>query len=205
MSSGGGSCKCPACDSACEGSWRWSASSALRRCSLRLRRRRERLGAGIALARAEMPYRNAKLMHDRLAEAAVNEYAEGIFRRELAAVDNEVERAEDQLNVATNAPPDWAERIRAKGYLLLVKGSALTRELNVKKAAVYVEQARSKRHVPDGLHQLVKILEELNDRVAKARGRRSRPGRRPTNGPRRRGLASSRRRSWDANSRAFRA
>ncbi len=114
-----------------------------------------------------MPYRSAKLARER-AEDAVNEYAEGIFRRELAAVEDEVKRAEDQLRVATNAPPDWAEQIRAKGYLLFVNGPAHTRELSVKKATFEVEQARSKRHVLE-YYTRVKTLEELNDRVAKAR------------------------------------
>jgi hypothetical protein len=129
--------------------------------------RRERLRSEIAVSRAEMPYRSAKLACER-AVAAVNEYAEGTFRREMAAVDDEVKRAEDRLRVATNAPPDWAERIRAKGYLLLVKGPAHARELNVKKAAFEVEQARSKKHVLEN-YTKVKTLEELNDRVAKAR------------------------------------
>ena len=102
------------------------------------------------------------------AEAAVNEYAQGTFRRELAAVEDEVKRAEDQLRIATNAPPEWAEQIRAKGYLLYVKGPALTRELNVKKATFEVKQARSKRHVLED-YTRVKTLAELNDRVARAR------------------------------------
>ena len=129
--------------------------------------RRERLRSDIALSRAEMPYRSAKLARER-AEAAVNEYAEGIFRRELAAVEYEVKRAEDQLRVATNAPEDWAERIRAKGYLLFVKVPTHAWELYIKKAVFAVEHARSKRHVLENYTKL-KTLAYLNDRVAKAR------------------------------------
>jgi hypothetical protein len=129
--------------------------------------RRERLRSDIALPRAEMTYRSAKLVRER-AEAAVDEYAEGTFRRELAAVEDEVMRAEDQLRVATDAPPDWAERIRAKGYLLLVNSSAHARELNIKKAVFAVEEARSKRHILEN-YTKVKTLKELNDRVAMAR------------------------------------
>ena len=92
----------------------------------------------------------------------------GRFEEELAAVEDEVKRAEDQLRVASNAPLEWAEQIRAKGYLLYVKGPALTRELNVRKATFEVEQARSKRHILEN-YTKVKTLEELNDRVVKAR------------------------------------
>ncbi len=55
----------------------------------------ERLRSGIALSRAEMPYRSAKWRATR--RGAVKEYAERILRRELAAVEDEVKRAEDQL------------------------------------------------------------------------------------------------------------
>jgi HlyD family secretion protein len=129
--------------------------------------RRERLRCDIALSRAETPYRSAKLARER-AEAAVYEYAEGTFRRELAAVEVEVKQAEGQLRVATNAPPDWAERIRAKGYLLFVTSYAPSRKLNIKKAVFAAEQARSKRQVLEK-YTKVKTLKELNDRVAKSR------------------------------------
>jgi hypothetical protein len=56
--------------------------------------RSERFRSDIALARTEMPYRSAKLTRER-AESAVNEYAEGAFRLELAAAEDEGKRAED--------------------------------------------------------------------------------------------------------------
>jgi hypothetical protein len=127
---------------------------------------RERRRGEIALSRAEAAYRIATLERER-AEAAVKGFTEGAFRRELAAVEDEVKRAEDQLRIATGAPPDWAEQIRAKGYLLFVP-STHDRELNINKAAFAVQQARSRRHVLQG-YTKIKTLEELNERVAKAR------------------------------------
>jgi hypothetical protein len=146
---------------------RWLVASAGIVAVLVAIERWERLRSNIALSRAEMPYRSAALAREA-AEAAVSEYAEGKFRRELAAVEDEIKRAEDQLRVATNAPPDWAERVQAKNYLLFVKGPAHARELNIKNAIFVVEQARSKKHVLEN-YTKVKTLEELNDRVVKAR------------------------------------
>jgi hypothetical protein len=150
--------------------WRWLVASVAVISILAVLaalERRERRRGEIALSRAEEAYRVASVARER-AEAAVKEYTEGTFRRELAAVEDEVKRDEDQLRIATEAPPDWAEQIRAKGYLLLVKGSVHTREMSIKKATFAVEQARSKKRVLES-YTRVKTLEELNDRVAKAR------------------------------------
>jgi hypothetical protein len=129
--------------------------------------RRDRVRIDMAVSRAEIPYRSAKVARER-AEAAVIEYAEVVFRCELAAAEDEVKRAEDQLMVATNAPADWDEQIRAKGYLLFVKGPDHAREFNITKAVFAVEQARCKRRILVD-HTNEKRLKELNARLAQAR------------------------------------
>ena len=81
--------------------------------------------------RAETAYRDAKLARE-LAEVAVNEYAEGTFRQELATAEGEIEQAEDELGTVKISPDpvsEWAERIRSKGYLLLITGSRWSKEL----------------------------------------------------------------------------
>jgi hypothetical protein len=60
----------------------------------------------------------------------------------------------------------WAERIRSKGYLLLI-GGVPSRKLAVKKATFAIEQAKSKRVVLETYTKTV-TLKKLNDRIAKA-------------------------------------
>ena len=132
--------------------------------------RRERLRSEIANLRAETAYRDAKLARE-LAEVAVNEYAEGTFRQELATAEGEIEQAEDELSRVKISPDpvsEWAERIRSKGYLLLITGSRWSKELAEKKATLAVELAKSKKVVLENYTRF-KTLRELNDRAAKAR------------------------------------
>jgi HlyD family secretion protein len=131
--------------------------------------RKERRRNAIAVARAEIAYREAKHARDR-AERAVTEYAERTFPRELATVEAEIKRDEDALNyikTARDTEWDWAERIRSKGYLLLIRGVE-SKELAVRKATFIVEQAKSKKAVLER-YTRVKALKELKDQVAKAR------------------------------------
>jgi len=127
--------------------------------------RREHLRSQIAIVRAETAYRDAKLARE-LADVAVKEYAEGTFPRERASADDEIKQAEDRLN-RIRTPTTWAERIRSKGYLLLIDDVWL-KELAVRKAAFDLEQAKSKKHLL-AVYTKFKTLEKLNKLIAKAR------------------------------------
>jgi hypothetical protein len=131
--------------------------------------RQERRRNALAVGKAETAYREAKRSLEH-AERAVMEYAEGTFRRELATVEAEIKQGEaelDDIKTATDHDQDWAERIRSKGYLLLIQGLT-SNELAVRKATFTVEQAKSKKAVLEQFTRL-KALRELKDRVAKAR------------------------------------
>ena len=129
--------------------------------------RRDHLRSKVAIAGAETAYRDAKLVRE-LAEVAVKDYAEGTYRRELATAEAEIKQAEDELSgVATDATAvlEWAERIRSKRYLLLIRGVP-SRESAVKRATFAVEQAKSKKFVLER-YTRVKTLGNLNNQVAK--------------------------------------
>ena len=129
---------------------------------------RECLRSDAAVAKAEMAYQDAKLARE-FAEVAAKEYAEGIFRQELAIAEDDIKAAEDDLKRIRStaaADLDWAERIRSKGYLLMVPGG-LPKELRVKRATFEVEIAKSKRDVLVR-YTKCKTLKELNNQVAKA-------------------------------------
>jgi hypothetical protein len=131
--------------------------------------RQERRRNALAVGKAETAYRDAKHARD-LAERAVTQYAKTTFPRELATVEVEIKRDEDALNyikTARDTEWDWAERIRSKGYLLLIRGVE-SKELAVRKATFIVEQAKSKKAVLER-YTRVKALKELKDQVAKAR------------------------------------
>ena len=126
--------------------------------------RRERLRREIAIERAGIDYRNAKLARE-LAEADAKAYAEWTFPRELATIETSIRQAEEELN-RTAPARDWGEEIRAKGWLLLMP-PAHSKKLAEQKAAFAIEQAKSQRKVLED-YTKAKILEELNNRVAKA-------------------------------------
>ena len=131
--------------------------------------RREKLRNEAAILTALTAYRDAKLTRE-LADAAVNEYNDVTFRRELASVEDEIKAAEDGLDSIENDTSGefaWAERIRSKGYLLLISGVP-SQELAVKKAAFAVEQAKSKKAVLER-YTKVKTLKKLNDQIANAK------------------------------------
>ncbi len=98
----------------------------------------------IAARKAEAEYRSARLARE-CAEIAVHVYIECIFPRELASIGAEVKLAEANLTEANNFV-DWTEKIREKGYLLLVVGGR-SREFEIKKAKFALEQAQGKKKV----------------------------------------------------------
>jgi hypothetical protein len=131
--------------------------------------RMDHLQSKVAIARSESAYRAAARAREA-AESAVNDYALGTFRRELATAEAEIKQAEEKLSgIATDATGylDWAERIRSKGYLLHITGAS-SKQLAVKKATFTLEQAKSKKLILKQ-YTRVKTLGDLNNQVARAR------------------------------------
>ena len=121
---------------------------------------------------AEANYENAKLTRE-VAEIAVTEYVEGIYKQELATVEGEIKLAESDLSRSEDRL-DWAQRMFEKGYVSMA--ARISEELTLKKARFALEQAQSKRKV------LVEYTRARRSRSSRARSRR--PG--PTSWPRRR-------------------
>ena len=131
--------------------------------------RRERLRREMALVKADTAYRDARLAREH-AEVAAKEYAEGTYARELAAAEDEIKKAEDELNrikPAAAAYQESVERIRSKGYLFLIRNPN-GGNFAVTRATFAIEQAKSKKVVLEG-YTKIKTLNELNDQIAKAR------------------------------------
>ena len=64
---------------------------------------------------AKANYANATLTRE-VAEIAVVEYKEGIFKQDLATVEGEIKLAESDLSRAEDRV-DWAQRMFVKGYV----------------------------------------------------------------------------------------
>jgi HlyD family secretion protein len=113
---------------------------------------------------AEANYENAKLTRE-VAEIAVVEYVEGIFKQDEQTVDGEIKLAEADLSRSEDRLA-WAERMYSKGY---VSKAALTSEQQtLKKARFALEQAQSKRKVLLE-YTKSKTIKELKSEVEKTR------------------------------------
>ena len=113
---------------------------------------------------AEANYENAKLTRE-VAEIAVVEYEEGIFKQEYATVEGEIKLAESDLSRSEDRL-DWARRMYDKGYVS--KATAVSEELTLKKARFALEQAQSKKKVLVD-YTRGKTVKELKSEVEKAR------------------------------------
>ena len=122
---------------------------------------------------AEANYENAKLTRE-VAEIAVVEYDEGIYKQDLATVEGEIKLAESDLSRSEDRL-DWAQRMFEKGYVSMA--TKVSEELTLKKARFALEQAQSKKKVLVELHQGAR-----RSRSSRARSRRPTP----TSWPRRR-------------------
>src|SRR3954447_13910671 len=69
----------------------------------------------IATQGAEASYQNAKLTRE-VAEIAVTEYVEGIYKQDKATILGEIKLAESELTRASDRV-DWATRMNKKGYV----------------------------------------------------------------------------------------
>ncbi|MBV8557733.1 MAG: efflux RND transporter periplasmic adaptor subunit [Planctomycetaceae bacterium] len=118
----------------------------------------------IATKGAEAAYQNARLTRE-VAEIAVIEYVEGIYRQdfqtakgEIALAESDKTRAEDRL--------EWSNRMFQKGYVS--KAQQIADDLALKKAIFTFEQAQSKLKVLED-YTKKKTIKELESEVEKAR------------------------------------
>jgi HlyD family secretion protein len=113
---------------------------------------------------AEANHENAKLTRE-VAEIAVVEYVEGIYKQDESTVEGEIKLAEADLSRSEDRLA-WAERMFGKGY---VSKAALTSEQQtLKKARFALEQSQSKKKVLVE-YTKHKTIKELQSDVEKAR------------------------------------
>jgi HlyD family secretion protein len=113
---------------------------------------------------AKANFANATLTRE-VAEIAVVEYKEGIFKQDLATVEGEIKLAESDLSRAEDRV-EWAQRMYVKGYVSLAQ--KVSEELALKKARFAKEQAESKKMVLVN-YTKDKTIKELESEVEKAR------------------------------------
>jgi HlyD family secretion protein len=113
---------------------------------------------------AEANHENAKLTRE-VAEIAVVEYEEGIYKQDLSTVEGEIKLAESDLSRSEDRL-DWARRMYTKGYVS--KATAVSEELTLKKARFALEQAQSKKKVLVD-YTRGKTVKELKSAVETAR------------------------------------
>ncbi|MGC8641443.1 MAG: efflux RND transporter periplasmic adaptor subunit, partial [Isosphaeraceae bacterium] len=113
---------------------------------------------------AEASYQNARLTRE-VAEIAVKEYVEGIYKQDYATCQGEIKLAESDLSRASDRV-DWATRMYEKGYVS--KAQKVSEELNFQKAKFALEQAQSKLDVLEH-YTKAKTIKELESEVEKAK------------------------------------
>jgi HlyD family secretion protein len=113
---------------------------------------------------AEANFRNTSLTRE-VAEIAVVEYTEGIFKQDMKTVLDEIKMATSDLARVIDRV-DWANRMYAKGYV--TKAQATSEEIALQKAFTALEQAISKRSVLEK-YTKNKTTKELKSEVEKAR------------------------------------
>ncbi len=113
---------------------------------------------------AEANHENAKLTRE-VAEIAVVEYEEGIYKQDLSTVEGEIKLAESDLSRSEDRL-DWARRMYDKGYVSAA--TKVSEELTLKKARFALEQAQSKKKVLVD-YTRGKTVKELRSEVEKAR------------------------------------
>lgn len=113
---------------------------------------------------AEASYQNAKLTRE-VADIAVTEYQEGVFKqeKEIALADIKLAESDKQRAIDRVA---WAQRMLDKKYIS--KASKQSEDLALQKAELSLSQAKTKLEVLEK-YTYNKTLKELNSEVEKAR------------------------------------
>jgi HlyD family secretion protein len=118
----------------------------------------------IATKVAEAGYQNAKLTRE-VAEIAVAEYEEGVFKQDLQTIKGEIalaqkdrQRAEERL--------EWAKKMKDKGYVS--SSGVIAEELGLAKALFDVEQVTTKKAVLER-YTKDKTIKQLKSEVEKCR------------------------------------
>jgi RND family efflux transporter MFP subunit len=112
---------------------------------------------------AKANYQNAKLTRE-VAEIAVIEYVEGIYKQDLATVDGEISLAKSDL-ARSDDRVEWANRMFLKGYVS--KAQQISEVLSLEKAKFALEQAETKKKVLVD-YTKDKTIKELKSEVEKA-------------------------------------
>jgi HlyD family secretion protein len=113
---------------------------------------------------AEAAYQNARLTRE-VAEIAVKEYVEGVYRQDKLTAENEIKLAESDLTRALDRKT-WATRMELKGYIS--KAQRISEDLNAQRAKVALEQAQTKLDVLER-YTKDKTIKELQSEVEKAK------------------------------------
>ncbi len=113
---------------------------------------------------AEASYQNAKLTRE-VAEIAVNEYKEGLFKQDFETVEGEVKLAEADVKRAEDRI-EWSDRMFKVGYIS--KSANIADHLNFQQAKFKLEQSQTKRKVLIDFTK-GKTTKELESEVEKAK------------------------------------
>ncbi len=118
----------------------------------------------IATRGADAAYQNARLTRE-VAEIAVTEYVEGVFKQDLETAKGEIALAESDLARAEDRV-EWSNRMFEKGYVS--KAQKIADALALQRAKFALEQAQSKRSVLEE-YTKKKTTKELESEVEKTR------------------------------------
>ena len=113
---------------------------------------------------AESAFENAKLTHE-VAEIAVSEYKEGIYKLDLDTAEGEIKLAESELTRARDRV-EWSRRMYQKGYVS--KAQMISDELSLERMNFNLEQSQSKLSVLKA-YTYKKTVKELEAEVEKAK------------------------------------
>jgi HlyD family secretion protein len=113
---------------------------------------------------AKAAYQNAKLTR-QVAEIAVTEYVEGVFKQELETVKGEIALAESERKRAEDRL-EWSNRMYGKGYVSLAQNIA--DKVGLQQKIFVFEQAQTKLNVLLK-YTKEKTIKELESDVEKAR------------------------------------
>jgi multidrug resistance efflux pump len=120
----------------------------------------------LAVRGADADVQGARIARE-VAVLALNEYKEGTFHQEYAAVEGEIKLVEAQLSRAEDKV-EWARRMFNKGYAS--KGEKVSDELRLKQARFALERAQIKKKVLLD-YSKDKTIKALMGAVETARGR----------------------------------